>query len=76
MLTFFFSESHARSQGGMIRADIHEENSEFEEYVPIDASKIKLKKPPPGSKIADLKSTIESQVGADKISYESIIEDC
>ena len=35
-----------------------------EDYHPIDASEIKLKKPPPGSKIDHLKTQIEQQVRA------------
>ena len=33
-----------------------------EDYHPIDASEIKLRKPPPGSKIDHLKTQIEQQV--------------
>ena len=43
-----------------IQIDSHEDISE--DYHPIDASEIKLKKPPPGSKIDHLKTQIEQQV--------------
>ena len=50
--------------------DTNRNNNEWvdelhETFEPIDASKLKLRKPPAGSKIANLKETIEQQVTFD-----------
>ena len=48
--------------------NFEDQNEEEETFEPIDASKLKLRKPPVGSKIANLKETIEQQVRKNGVS--------